>query len=263
MQLIGIDDLRRIQLEILDTVDAFCQENSIRYSLCGGTMLGAVRHKGYIPWDDDIDLMMLRTDYDRFLLSFRAAGFHLMDLSRMDNCTEQFCKICKDGTCMVDVRFGRSLWGVNIDIFPIDGLPADFKPYTDTLRATHNIIMDTCPYYKGMDAGKMKWFLKYCIKRLIHPTFRSVRTMKDWLNSQARAHLPEESPLSTVVFGDYIIYPFRSDLFFQYERIPFEGKEYSCIRNRNLYLSTVYGDYMQLPPEEKRITHHTYDAFLL
>ena len=120
MQLIGINELRRIQLEVLDAVDAFCQESGIRYSLCGGTMLGAVRHKGYIPWDDDIDLMMLRTDYDRFLHSFKAVGFHLLDLSTMDTCTEQFCKVCKDGTRMVDVRFGRSLWGVNIDIFPID-----------------------------------------------------------------------------------------------------------------------------------------------
>lgn len=263
MQLIGIPDLRRIQLELLDTVDAFCQEKGIRYSLCGGTMLGAVRHGGYIPWDDDIDLMMPRSDYDRFLRLFNVPGYHLLDLSEMDNCTEQFCKVCKDRTSMVDVRFGRSLWGINIDVFPIDGLPEDFRPYTDSLRAVHKRIMDTCPYYKGMPAGRTKWFLKYCIKRLIHPTFCSILSMKAWLNAQARAHLPEQSPLSTVVFGDYIIYPFRSNLFMQYDRIPFEGKEYSCIQNRHLYLSTVYGDYMQLPPEEKRITHHTYDSYLL
>lgn len=89
-----------------------------------------------------------------------------------------------------------------------------------------------------------------------------VLTLKKELNRRARAQLPEKSPLSTVVFGDFKIFPFPSSLFETYDDIEFEGKPYHCIKDRDFYLRTVYGDYMQLPPEEKRVSHHHYNAFI-
>ena len=122
---IDSEESKRIQLEILDGIDRFCTQRGLRYSLAYGTLIGAVRHKGFIPWDDDIDLMMPRPDYDRLRKEFQADGLYLVDLADRDDCVETFLKVCKSGTVMVDKNFGRELWGVNVDVFPVDGAPSE------------------------------------------------------------------------------------------------------------------------------------------
>lgn len=264
MTLLDIQGLRSIQLSLLDDVHDFCLKNGLNYSLCGGTMIGAVRHQGYIPWDDDIDLMMPRKDYDIFLASYSSEDNYIIDLSKDLTCTEQFAKVCRKGTKMVDVTTHQDIWGVNIDIFPIDGLPDNYKEYTDHLRAIHKTIMDICPYYKSMTGIKRGgWFLKYCIKRIIYFSPKSIGALKEEMNRIVHENLPGETPGATVIFGDFIIYHFPAGLFSEFEDILFEGKKYRCIKDRHTYLSTVYKDYMQLPPPEKRVTHHRYDSYLL
>ena len=218
MRLLTTDELKGIQLEILDVVDAFCRAKELSYSLCGGTMIGAVRHKGYIPWDDDIDLMMPRSDYDCFIKTFSHPGLSVLNLSEKEYCVEQFVKVCRQGTVMEDIHLKRCMWGVNIDIFPIDGLHSDYLPYTDYLRSLHSKVELFCPYYKQISGiRKITWFLKYCMKRLVHLSFRSIISIKSELDQLARDHLPQDSPLATVVFGDFAIFPFSSELFQNYE----------------------------------------------
>ena len=120
MRKVGLEEMKRIQLEILDDVDRFCRETGLRYSLCGGTLLGAVRHKGYIPWDDDIDILMPREDYETFIRTYRSDKNTVLDLRKEGTTVEVVVKVSRNGTWMTDQTLGRTLWGINIDIFPVD-----------------------------------------------------------------------------------------------------------------------------------------------
>ena len=120
--------LRKVQLtelEILKTVDKICRENNIKYSLCGGTLLGAVRHKGFIPWDDDIDIAMRRDDYNRFLSLWEQShpdGYLLQNKSNTPNFSQTFSKIRKDKTTFLQFKNEAGMYhtGIFIDIFPFD-----------------------------------------------------------------------------------------------------------------------------------------------
>lgn len=256
------EEQKKIQLEILDDIHRFCSDKGILYSLCGGSVIGAVRHGGYIPWDDDIDLMMPRTDYERFISEYDSQVNEVTDLSRRDDCVEQFIKVSRIGTRMRNKLTHSCLWGVNVDIFPIDGMPQDYKPYTDELVSLHNVVITSCPHYKAAHRKKAYWFLRYILKRLTRNDFRDVLEVKGILNSMALEHLPENNPLSTVIFGDFKIFPFPTELFYDIGEILFEGKRFRCIRNTDLYLRKVYGNYMELPPEDKRVSHHHFESFI-
>ena len=126
MRKIGMDELRQKQMEVLDYVAAFCDENGIRYWIEGGTLLGAIRHKGYIPWDDDIDIAMLREDYTRFRTEFPEKS---RDPKFVFRCAEDdktwhlpFGKVMN--TESLFLQDGHDL-GINIDIFPMDDAPDD------------------------------------------------------------------------------------------------------------------------------------------
>ena len=263
MMELSTNEMKIIQLEILDDFHSFCIKEGLRYSLCGGTMIGAVRHGGYIPWDDDIDLMMPRQDYDKFISSYSSKVNEVIDLSDIETCEEQFVKVSRKGTIMEDITTGRRLWGVNVDIFPIDGMPDNYIPYTERLQDLHIKVRESCPLYKAATRKPMYWKSRFLLKWIFKGRPVDVLFTKKIMNDIAHSNLPDLSPLSTVIFGDFRIFPFQSSVFQEYDTIVFEGKPYNCIKDRDLYLTKVYGNYMQLPPIEKRVTHHLYNAYLV
>lgn len=263
--LLSSQKIRSIQLEILSAVDAFCRQNRLAYSLAYGTLIGAVRHKGFIPWDDDIDLLMPRPDYDRFVQTFHSDQDEVFDLSLSNVCVETFAKVCRKNTIMTDAKLGRTLWGVNVDIFPIDGAPkGGLEEHYALMCRKREWISRLCPFYKVVGKNRLGWFVKYCLKRLRYPHRGNCADIKKEINDNLRACPFEESPLAGAYFGDDDIREFMPREWFEsYTELVFEGKLYPVIAHYDDYLHHLFGDYMQLPPEEQRVTPHHYEAYLL
>lgn len=128
-RIIELKELKQIQLDILKYVHEFCVQNDIRYFLVYGTLIGAVRHQGYIPWDDDIDICMPRPDYERFLKLFNKnkSGYQVNAFELNDNFPYTFGKVEDLNTTFIEKTDYSFPMGVNIDVFPIDGINNDAK----------------------------------------------------------------------------------------------------------------------------------------
>lgn len=264
MRKLNVEELKQIQLSILDDIHGFCVKNNIRYSLSGGTLIGAVRHKGYIPWDDDIDLMMARPDYDRFLQTFVSDKDEVVDLSKIDSCIEMFAKVSRKGTRMYDAGFGRNLFGVNVDVFPIDGAP-DVIPenHVTKILKKREILPKICPFYRTATTGKFLLYLKYLLKRIVYFYPHNLMFVKEEINELTRKYDFSQSKFAGAFLGSNGLKEIiAKSSFDDYIYLPFEGKEYMAIKNYDVYLTSLYSDYMSLPPVDKRISTHTYKAYI-
>lgn len=262
MRLLTDSELRSLQMEILDDVHHFCQSAGIRYSLAYGTLLGAVRHKGYIPWDDDIDLMMPRPDYERFIKEYASPGNELIVLKRIDSCVEMFTKVSRKGTRMVDKELGRCLWGVNIDIFPVDGCPDDDPGHRILINKKIELLAKLCPRYKVVKSKKPLWFAKYLVKRLLYFYPHSILHLKEETDTLASCD-PATTPMAGVLMEGGDSFVTESSLYQSYTELPFEQKSYCSIQDFDRLLTAKYGDYMTPPPPENRVSLHQYDVYSL
>ena len=123
---IGVQELKQLQIEILKAIHSFCEEYHIKYSLACGTMLGAVRHKGYIPWDDDIDIYLLRDDYNKLVKLFPNVyheHYELISIERNKIWSRPYAKAFDNRTLLFENINDSSSIGINIDIYPIDDVP--------------------------------------------------------------------------------------------------------------------------------------------
>ena len=267
MKEIGIDELKKLQVEMLVLIDEFCQHNNIRYSLSSGTLIGAVRHKGYIPWDDDIDIMMPREDYDRFVSTFNGAYGHLSLLAPEINCNyyAPYANVFDNRTLLLEgdnSHRGIEI-GVKIDIFPIDTVPDDLDAYKKEMYTAHriNAIMydkrNKCPF--EFTKERIKLYIKKAIYAFIPYSFlqKKIRLLAVGTGGTAASYV------DFVVYNIYYkkLPRFSRSVMDSYIRVPFEGKEFSIVSNYDEVLKAMYGDYMQLPPLEKRVTHHNFSVY--
>lgn len=256
---IKLEEIWKVELEILDEIDRVCRENGLRYSLAYGTLLGAVRHKGFIPWDDDIDIMMPREDYDRLRSIWREKakeGFILEDETMFTDYANNFGKVRKDHTTFLQFESERASshhTGLFVDIFAGDrvapGRLARKLQYSEfALSLLYN--RDYTSGAKGVRGFAEKFLLRVVPKR-------SHRKLSNALGRRSRRWNGDSS--SQIVFPNdptSLTRYYPGDLFENLIRVPFQGKEYSVFREYDAVLRLRYGDYLQLPPEEERIWRH-------
>lgn len=252
-------------LEMLDAFVAYCGKHDLRYYLVGGTLLGAVRHQGFIPWDDDIDVGMPRPDYERFLRLVKTdpVAPHLVAVSGEDGTLgNPYCELVHMGTRLERnssryIRKKCQMLHLFIDIFPQDGWPEEQKEAETLFRKMKR-------YRYLIQCGRAKLGKGVSWKRILAKTpmvlwMRIVgyeRIIKK-MNRIATAHDYDGSCyVGAVTYGIYGVGErcLRKDVV-RFVKVPFEGREYWAPGCWETYLTQIFGDYMQLPPEEKRIDH--------
>jgi len=262
MKQLNDESVKQIQLDILDKVVKFCEENNLVYFLCGGTLLGAIRHKGYIPWDDDIDLMMPRKDYETLSHTFKYDGLKLYAHELLSNYNKPFIKIGDTSTDLIENSVNEYKIGVNIDIFPLDGFPDNIKLikrhinkiefYRRLLVLKHLKKREGRSFYKSVTLNLSKYFLY----------FISTKNLLEKISNRARKYNFDwcaNAGIAVWGYGKKEVCPkvvFESSI-----NIEFENKFYKAPKDYAVYLSNVYGNFMELPPVEKRITHHDYKVY--
>ena len=265
MKDINIEEMHKILLDILVDIDAFCRYNNIKYSLGGGTLLGAVRHNGFIPWDDDVDIMMTRENYDRFISSYNDGHseiYQLIDCIETESIqfVDAFAKVHDVRTICNEKRLGFAKYGINIDVFPIDGMPTSIKLckcffFINGLIARGlNLRNEKISQQKTL-FSIILWIWFNCIALTVHKFLRNhILSFFDFNCSK----------YAGAVVGAYGLKErYRKDVFCTYRNIKFENKDLMSISDTHTYLMQHYGkNYMELPPIEKRISHSSSPQWL-
>lgn len=264
MKEIGTEELKRIQLDILEDVDRFCEKEHLTYFLAYGTLLGAVRHQGFIPWDDDIDIAMPRPDYDKFISSYnRQNDEHEKAYKVVSPVTDKsyglpFAKVYDTRTEMNESLYRQEDFGVYIDVFPIDGVQRDLNQITHTLR--WGKLLNTKKAILGGGRSLVKELIMLLGKVVFAPISKekilkrinSIATAADYNQAEEVACIvapySEKDIVSKSVLGTTV-------------KATFEGRQFPIPTGYDIYLRHVYGDYMQLPPVEKRVSTHTFKAW--
>ena len=170
-----------------------------------------------------------------------------------------FTKVSRKGTKMVDKTLGRSLWGVNVDIFPVDGCPSGQAHQSEINRRIARLAR-ICPRYRVVTKQKFYWFCKYLVKRTVffypHPVIHLKNTIDDLSKCD-----PATAPFAGLLMEAKGRLRVDSSVFGSYVALPFENKSFYAVRDFKVVLETLYGDYMTPPPPEKRVSLHQFDVF--
>lgn len=258
--------LQKVQLMILKDFIEICEKNDLEYYAYGGTVLGAIRHEGFIPWDDDIDILMLREDYEKFLEimdNSQSKKYEILNIDKNEDYHYMFSKLSLKGT-----KF-RNSWclkksfnvGINIDIFVFDYIPSNdisFKILKRKIRILKKIgyILEIIQndYYNST----LKKIIIYIIKAVFSLLNINNKTYTRFYN-QILNQLQKKSDKSNLLVYDLaaISYdePLKVDTIKPARKVKFESIEINVPNDYDTYLKINFGDYMKLPPEDKRNNH--------
>lgn len=249
MNLLSGEEVKRKEVEILNHIVAVCEKHGLRYYLSYGTLLGAIRHKGFIPWDDDIDISMPRADYEQLLKVMLAnPDKRFVALTpKSKGYPYHYAKVVDLSTKLVEENLddfaGNGLW---VDIFPLDGVDTT-EPTRQKKLAKYFNSCRASASFKHCPANNKPWKWRMC--KMIGT--RNFSRLVTW----ASRRLPFDSAQYVAHMPTAMQYLFPRRLFDKVIKVKFEGALYDAPADYDEYLKILYADYMQIPPESQRITH--------
>jgi lipopolysaccharide cholinephosphotransferase len=251
------DECKQLQLNILINVAKFCEEHDIKYSLAYGTLIGAIRHKGFIPWDDDIDIIMMRNEYERFVATYNDNYYKLIPVKEIANhlhvVVSDMSTQLEFHKCKTDSYFYKG--GVWVDIFPIDNVPNSnigYKIQRKVLYVLKQIHqLSQFPWSTSFKGKALHRLLKPYSNLLDKP----IQPVMQFYNSRNKN-----------MVGDlalcYLNYPsFPKSYMDTFVGVEFEGHIFKAIKDYDAFLRGIYGNYMNLPPVNERTPRHPYTAY--
>ena len=264
MEEMTLEEIKKTEIEILDVIAKFCDERKINYWIDCGTLLGAIRHKGFIPWDDDIDVGMLRPDYDRFMKEFNGYDpgyeFHCAELE--SNWIRAFGRVVDTNTMMKYPAMNYIVHGICVDVFIYDNAPNDDETVKKMFRKRDFLYKLLFPRLNSvLSPVKGSIFRKICghAARLILKLFPRDYFVRK-LVENSRRYISEDTK-RVGNFSAYMPMVCDKDVFDSFIDVEFEGKKYKAPVGYDKWLRAFYGDYMQLPPVEKRVRKHDFTAY--
>ncbi len=234
---LSLEEKQQIIFDQLKDVDRFCRDNNIRYSIAYGTLLGAIRHGGFVPWDDDADIIMLREDYDRFVATYKSDKYHLLQFVHNPEEKEVFfngyLKI-NDPSTYIASKQNLIKYGVALDIFPLDSVPEDAKQRKDLNHKIRHLNNRLYHRHKKDPLSVIKSYR------------HSIDEWWKMLDEALHEGKYEDSPIVTQFFcaaEDEVI--LRKEMFDDLIDIPFNGYNFLGFKDYHEYLVKSYGeDYM-------------------
>ncbi len=262
MQELTLSEIQKISTETLERFDSICKKYNLRYSVAYGTMLGAVRHGGFIPWDDDADVQMPREDYEKLIkLQYEDDEYKILHYSYCDNFFYTFAKMVDKRTDLKEPYRGEKNMGVYIDIFPVDYV-GDY----DT-EAPKNVekAWKSCKFWEHLGSDikvnksfSPKYLAKLVFRGAVFPFRKRMLRHFDF----AFAGIKESEYCAVLQEGYYKMGEcFPTKLWDELAEYDFDGIKVLGFKDYDKYLSTVFGDYMTPPPVERRRPCHSFKAY--
>lgn len=264
-EITDIKELQKIELEILDYIHNICDKIGVKYYLSYGTLIGAIRHGGFIPWDDDLDICMLRDDYEKFqeyLIKNPDEKYTLMSYLNNYNYVYPFMKIIDSSTYLVedDVRIDSKM-GIYVDIFPIDAYENDVE-FNKKMTKTIKKRQLSCYTFRGIQNKNnlVDTIIRYlCVVLFsITDTTKYVKEIDELAKSRK---IEDYENANYLIYKDMNKPDVNKKCFIELTKHTFCNKEYYIPKNYDELLRSDYGDYMQLPPLEQQKTHHNFKAW--
>ena len=258
------------ELEVMKELDKLCEKLNLRYFLTYGTLLGAVRHQGFIPWDDDVDVMMPRPDYEKLIAYLTEHAEEIAPLKLMHYTTNKkyiypIARLC-DTRYWIDYQ-GAADYGLGlfVDIYPLDGCgntDEEAQQIMDSsLKAVSMIdLAGKDKFYRSASGGFVRniaKFAAYCYGKL-----RGVSHFTAKLDKQGKQRPYESKFVNLTTWYTSVRRPFERSWFEDITRMQFEDAMLCVPAHYDEILKKCYGDYMKLPPEDQQIAHHYYTAYL-
>ncbi len=262
MREMNLTDIQNVSIEILGVIDEFCTKNDIMYSLGYGALIGAIRHKGFIPWDDDIDIIMDRANYTKFISLFNDYKGYRLYAPELHNCYHAISRVCEMKNTLVwkYYKWNNETNGVWVDIFPYDYIPT--RDGGTSIRNAADLCYAACKAHIGFsrnfgilqNLSNLKEFIKHgylCRERAIKKYLNELNQQDEYSKDTIRNYA---SP-----YGLKDVH--SSQIFDNYTRAIFDNLNISIITNYDVYLKKIYSDYMTPPPLDQQIRGHSLNKF--